>query len=69
MRNKGRAHWFCKACGKHAYGSQGRAEEAIENIAEVSDRTARPKRVYPCPYGNGYHLTKKEDRSHEARTA
>ena len=68
MRNKARAHWFCKACGKHSYGSIGRAEEALETIAELSNRTARPKRVYPCPYGNGYHLTKQEDR-YEADSA
>lgn len=60
MLNKSRAHWFCKACGKHAYGSAGRATQTIDNIKELSGRSVKPVRAYECPYGNGYHLTSKE---------
>lgn len=61
-RGKNRQQWHCRACEKRAYGSQGRAQQAIDNLAENSRRGRTPKRAYPCPYGNGWHMTSQEER-------
>jgi hypothetical protein len=56
-RGKGRARWRCKPCGKIAYGSMSRAHETIDHFALSP---VHPVRVYPCPRGNGFHVTKQE---------
>lgn len=60
MNNKATARWHCNACGKTAFGSESRARQAVDFIATNSTKSKKPKRVYPCPYDNGYHLTSKE---------
>lgn len=54
--------WRCKACNKTAYQSEGRAYAAIEAIKTINDSGHIPVRAYPCDYGNGWHLTSKEER-------
>lgn len=45
----------CEACGKHAYTTQ---TSAYRWALIRSRHAGRPLRVYPCPVGNGFHLTK-----------
>lgn len=59
MRGKNSSRWHCKPCDKTSFGSQGRAEETIERAQDFPGLT-KPIRAYECPYGNGWHLTKKE---------
>jgi hypothetical protein len=63
-RGKGRQRWHCKACDKVAFGSEARAREVIDMVTPAYVGTSHqvPRRVYPCPYNNGYHLTKLEER-------
>lgn len=59
--------WYCHYCRKAAYGSEGRGWEAIRTIAHLprSKRTEIiPCRVYPCPHGQGWHLTHHRERSY-----
>lgn len=60
---KARQIWHCRACDKRAYGSIGRALEIIEHMKARHAGTDHPvpRRVYPCPYNNGYHLTRQEE--------
>lgn len=60
MRGKNSSRWHCRACNKAAFGSEGRAIETIEKVAHKEGHV--PRRAYECPYGNGWHLTSKEDR-------
>lgn len=55
MRGKNSSRWHCRACGKTAYGSEGRAMETVNRVASNGDKV--PVRAYLCPYGNGWHLT------------
>jgi hypothetical protein len=59
MRGKNSARWHCKPCDKTSFGSLSRARETIERY---SNAPIFPVRAYPCPYGNGYHVTKQEER-------
>lgn len=52
--------WPCEPCGKHAYASE---QSAIRWALIRSKHAGRPLRVYRCPEGNGYHLTKQVRRS------
>jgi hypothetical protein len=52
-----REAWDCHACRKKAYPSERRALGVIEWIRVATDRQQIPERAYPCPYGNGWHLT------------
>lgn len=63
-RGKGRQRWHCAACGKTSFGSEARALETLDVVTAVYESEGKdvPKRAYPCPYGNGYHLTKQESR-------
>jgi hypothetical protein len=56
--------WDCKACGKRAYPTRGRAQEAINNHVTHHGYAGRtlPRRAYECPYGNGWHLTSQAER-------
>lgn len=58
-RNQQRAKWRCHACEKWSYGSQGRAEEAMQAAVEACGGSSKkiPSRAYQCPYNNGWHLT------------
>jgi hypothetical protein len=62
-RGKGRQRWHCHACEKTAFGSESRAEETMGTLSAVSTRQKKPKRAYPCPYGNGWHMTSQEART------
>jgi hypothetical protein len=62
MRGKNSSRWRCRACNKTSFGSIGRAEEAMDRIGPTEGRRI-PKRAYPCPYGNGYHLTSQDERT------
>ena len=56
--------WHCRPCRKTAYGSERRGWAAIATILSLPNRTEIvPCRVYPCPFGNGYHLTHHRERS------
>ena len=58
MRRSPDDKWWCEACRKTAYGSEGRGWDAIRTILSLPNRTEKvPCRVYECPYGRGYHLT------------
>ena len=59
MKGGNRARWFCRACRKTSFGSEARAEETISRAQEFPGEH-KPKRAYPCPYGNGWHLTSQE---------
>ena len=61
MNNKNRSRWECRACHKIAYGSEARANQAMHTIQEVTGREVRPVRAYPCPYGNGWHMTSQKE--------
>lgn len=63
MRGKNSQSWQCRACKKRSYGSQGRAEETIERVVAAGGFL---RRAYPCPYGNGWHTTKQEERKKTA---
>lgn len=58
-----RRSWFCRACHKKAFGSESIAENVIDQIHTRGARHGGPSRTYPCPYGNGWHLTSQERRS------
>lgn len=60
--SKAASKWFCRACNKVAYGSAGRAEYAMGLAAQIGSEHV-PIRTYPCPYGNGHHLSSKEART------
>lgn len=46
----------CRRCGKKVYPTQTAAfGAALRNSAKF----AHPMRAYPCPYGLGFHLTKR----------
>lgn len=62
MRGKNSARWTCHACNKTAFGSQSRALETIGRVAFKGDGHV-PVRAYECPYGNGWHLTSREEKS------
>ena len=63
-RNKGRSRWHCKACDKTSFGSASRAGQTLSSIQRGgSARPRSPQRTYPCPFGNGHHLTSKADRT------
>jgi hypothetical protein len=63
----------CELCGKVWFFSDRDAREFINSLHRPP-RSARlrrmrrarspqlPKRVYPCPHGNGWHITHKEQR-------
>lgn len=59
-RGKGRSRWECNACHKTAFGSESRAMETVVWAAGTG-RGYVPKRAYPCPRGNGWHLSSKEE--------
>ena len=46
-----------KRCVKRRYRDWIAAEIALGTIQRVSDRAVVPKRTYPCPKCNGWHLT------------
>lgn len=58
---RSRSIWNCRACGKRSYPNESRANEAIQNHQNFNSYEGRilPSRAYPCPYGNGWHLTSK----------
>lgn len=62
MRGKNSARWRCRACNKTSFGSESRAEEVMGRIGPEPGRRI-PIRVYPCPYGNGWHLTSQTERT------
>lgn len=45
----------CPACGKHAYPN----EYAAYGAALRRSRSVGPLRVYACPEGHGWHITKR----------
>lgn len=49
----------CKACGKCRYRNYG---HAISALLYANKRTGTPLRIYPCPTGRGFHLTKQPKR-------
>lgn len=57
-RGKNRQKWPCKRCHKSSYGSASRAREASANRTE--HHNTETQRAYPCPVGNGWHLTSEE---------
>ena len=59
-----RGRWHCKPCHKTSFPSEGQAQGAVDYYQTVVEDGAhdKPKRVYPCPYGNGYHVTKQDER-------
>ena len=46
---------FCSHCGKNIYNDKLEAQ-GVANYREQEDGI--PLNVYPCPFGNGWHLTK-----------
>lgn len=61
MIGKNRARWQCRACNKISFGSESRALETMGWAQEQGNRV--PVRAYPCPKGNGYHLSSQEERA------
>ena len=65
VRAEGR--WVCKYCKsrdgkrKMSYESEARAWRAIGEMLRTDDAKQRireiPNRAYPCPRGEGYHVT------------
>lgn len=49
----------CGECGKHSYVTM---TSAFRWALIRSRATGRPLRVYTCPQGHGYHLTKQVHR-------
>lgn len=47
---------MCDVCHKRAYDNQ---TIAYRWALICSRRAGRPLRVYPCPVGHGFHLTKR----------
>lgn len=60
-RGKNRQRWHCRPCDKTAFGSASRAMETVGVLTVVSARDKTPIRAYPCPRGNGYHITSQEE--------
>lgn len=60
---------WCSPCQKFAYRDKVAGELAIERIRikHGSERGSEPKRTYPCPYHNGWHLTSKAQRGKSKR--
>lgn len=58
-----RRSYYCRACHKTSFESEGIAERVIDNIHARGARKGGPSRVYPCPYNNGWHLTSQEKRT------
>lgn len=58
-----RDHWYCSWCGKTAWATKQGAQQAIVYIQNLPDRSHTvPTRSYPCPAGEGFHLTKTKRR-------
>lgn len=55
-----RKKWFCGACRKVSYSSESRASDALGRIHDTRGDNYGPRRAYPCPYSNGWHLTSQE---------
>jgi hypothetical protein len=55
---------FCQPCGKHAYATRAAAAAAIAGHARRGHHRSRrlPVRAYPCPSGNGWHLSSRASR-------
>jgi hypothetical protein len=62
---------FCFECGKEALPSEAKARATLANYTrkhkrgqgghrQREQRRQPPNQVYPCPSGNGWHLTKNE---------
>jgi hypothetical protein len=50
---------FCWECGKESYPTQTAAGARIHALhrGEHRHRARHPQASYPCPNGNGWHLT------------
>jgi hypothetical protein len=46
---------FCKPCQKSTYHSQS---QALRVLLRAAGRSGDALRIYHCPIGSGYHLTK-----------
>jgi hypothetical protein len=57
-----RSTWYCRACHKKAFPSQGSAERVMEHIHVLNPHGHVPTRAYECPYDNGWHLTSQKER-------
>lgn len=63
--SKNRQRWYCRPCDKVAFGSAKRAYETVSWAATHTHNTQEvPNRAYECPYGNGWHLTKKREHTY-----
>lgn len=52
---------MCQGCGKRAFATEAQARQDLAYNRTVGGRGEEvPLRVYPCPRGNGYHLTKQQ---------
>jgi hypothetical protein len=49
---------WCRVCEKKAYGRMRAFHAALGS----SHTFGTPTRVYPCPVGNGFHITTKVKR-------
>lgn len=60
-----RQRWHCRPCDKTSFPSESQALGAVDYYQTVitDGLRAKPKRAYPCPKGNGYHITKQDERS------
>lgn len=48
----------CIGSDGHAKDAFGTEKEALQRVFFVQRETAQPLHTYPCPFGNGWHLTK-----------
>lgn len=51
----------CEPCGKPWYATQSEAIRTI--LPRVKAARGLGLRFYPCPHGNGFHLTKQKKRN------
>lgn len=49
----------CESCGKNRYRSY---RSALHTLLRVAHRTGLALRIYHCPTGKGFHLTKQPKR-------
>lgn len=61
---------FCFDCGKEVQASKAAADQAIATYAHKGHHRSRklPTTAYPCPSGNGWHLSSKTSRRQPRKT-